>query len=330
VNESSGAAFSRPGLPPRTPRPGRRRLAGPLALPRGRLSAQRRLEIVTAYLFILPTLIGFLVFTAGPLLAGLGLSFFTFDFFAPPKFAGLDNFRLMLDDRRLWPIFGNTVRYVVIMVLLDLVWALGLALSLNSYMPAVLKVVFRSVFFFPILTSGAVTAIVWRYLFNRDRGIINYFLSLFGVPPIPWLASSNWVIPSVSLMSVWNGVGFNTILLLAGLQSIPKELFEAAEIDGANRWAAFRYVTLPLLTPTIFFILVKGLIAVFQLFSEPYSMTGGGPGDASRTIVMYIYEVGFRSLRLGYASSIALVLFAVILTFTIVQFVISRRWVFYR
>ena len=292
------------------------------------MTVQRRLEAAMAYLFLSPTLAGFLIFSLGALVAGLGLSVFEYSFFAPPRFTGLENFCLLAADDRVLRIFGNTVQYVVGMVVLDLVWAMAMALALNSHIPNFCKLIFRTVFFFPVLTSGAVIAIVWRYLFNADLGIINWFLGHFGVPKIPWLMSSKWAIPAVILSTVWNGVGFNMVLLLAGLHSIPSSLYEAAEIDGAGRLASFRHITLPLLTPTIFFILVKGMIGVFQLFDQPYMINSGGPGDASRTIVMYIYELGFKSMRLGYASALALGLFIVIVAVTIVQFVVQRRWVF--
>jgi len=295
------------------------------------MSTYRRREALAAYLFISPTLLGFLVFSLLALVAGLGLSLFHYDFFTPPRFAGLENFRFMLvEDARVAKIFGNTVYFVVGMIVLDPIWAMAMALALNSYMPNMLKLVFRGVFFFPVLVAGAVIAAVWRYLFNMDLGIINWFLGLFGIPKIPWLISSGWVRPSIIFATVWNGVGFNMILLLAGLRAIPQSLYEAAEIDGAGRLASFRHITLPMLTPTLFFIFVKGFIGVFQLFDQPYMLTKGGPGDASRTIVMHIYETGFRSLRLGYASTIAVALFVVIMVVTAIQFAMSRHWVFYR
>lgn len=296
---------------------------------RQRLSAPRRREALIAYLFILPTLAGFLIFVLGPILGGLSLSFFQFDFFSAPRFVGLDNLQQMLTDQRIPQIFANTVIYVVGTVFFDLVWAMALALAIHSAIPHFAKLAFRAVFFFPILTAGAVVAIVWQYLFNMDLGVINYYLGLIGIPKVPWLVSSQWVIPAVILMIVWNGVGFNMILLLAGLQSIPQELYEAAAIDGAGRIAGFRHITLPLLSPIIFFILVKGVIGVLQLFDQPFVLTAGGPGDASRTVLMYIYEIGFKTLRLGYASAVGLILFILILIVTVVQFVGGRRWVFY-
>ena len=303
----------------------------PIAAPlrRRRMSANRRREALTSYLFIAPTLVGFVVFVVGPILGGLGLSFFQFDFFNAPRWMGLDNFRQMFSDPRIIKIFGNTLLYVVGTVSFDLVWEMALALAIHSAIPHGFKLAFRAVFFFPILTAGAVVAIVWQYLFNMDLGVINYYLGVIGIPKVPWLVSSQWVIPSVILMTVWNGVGFNMVLLLAGLQSIPHELYEAAAIDGADRIASFRRLTLPLLSPIIFFIIVKGVIGVLQLFDQPYVLTSGGPGDASRTVLMYIYEIGFKTMRLGYASAVGLVLFLFIMTVTVIQFVGSRRWVFY-
>lgn len=290
----------------------------------------RRLEALTGYLFIAPTLFNFAIFTLLALLAGLGLSLFRFDFFSAPQFIGLNNFTHLMADARIFKIIGNTLYFGIGIIALNLTWALALALALNSRMPSIFRVVFRGVFFFPLLTSGAVMAMVWQYLLSTDLGLVNYFLGLLGIPKAPWLGSSQWVRPAIIFASVWQGVGFNMIVLLAGMQGIPRELYEAAQIDGAGRVAGFRFVTIPLLTPTLFFILVREVIIVLQLFDLPFSLTRGGPGDASRTLVMYIYEEGFQAMRQGYASAIALILFLVILAVTIVQFAESRRWVYYR
>ncbi len=299
-------------------------------LPPGSVQSLRRGDAVAGYLFILPTVLGFLLFVLGPIVGGLALGFMEYDLLTEPSWAGLDNFRKFGDDARVLQIFGNTVYYVVGMILLDLVWAMILAVALNSVIPPLFKVIFRAVFFFPILVSGAVISIVWLYLFNMDLGIVNYFLGEIGIPRIPWLISSNWVKNSVIIMTVWNGVGFNMLLLLAGLQGIPKELYEAGTIDGAGRWASFSKITLPMLSPVIFFILVKGAIGVFQLFDSPFVLTRGGPGDASRTMLMYIYERGFQILDFGYAAALGILLFLAILLVTLVQFLTSDRWVFYK
>ena len=299
-------------------------------LPPGGVQSLRRGDAVAGYLFILPTVLGFLLFVLGPIVGGLALGFMEYDLLTEPSWAGLDNFRKFGDDARVLQIFGNTVYYVVGMILLDLVWAMILAVALNSVIPPLFKVIFRAVFFFPILVSGAVISIVWLYLFNMDLGIVNYFLGEIGIPRIPWLISSNWVKNSVIIMTVWNGVGFNMLLLLAGLQGIPKELYEAGTIDGAGRWASFSKITLPMLSPVIFFIWVKGAIGVFQLFDSPFVLTRGGPGDASRTMLMYIYERGFQILDFGYAAALGILLFLAILLVTLVQFLTSDRWVFYK
>jgi len=173
-------------------------------------------------------------------------------------------------------------------------------------------------------------SIVWQYLYNTDFGIINYYLGRIGGPRIPWLTSSQWAVTSLVVLGVWKNVGFNFVLFLAGLQSIPRHLYEAAAIDGAGRWAGFRYVTVPSLTPVLFFSIVWGLINAFQIFDSPYILTSGGPGDASRTVVMYIYETGFRFFQMGYASTIALSLFLIVVVLTLIQFRLSRVWVFYQ
>jgi len=288
----------------------------------------RRQEMITAYLLILPTLIGFLVFVIGPILASFVLAFTKYDVLTPPAFVGFGNFNAMLLDRRVLPIFANTVVYVIGMVSLDLVVALALAMAINSHMPRLLKTVFQSVVFFPVLVSAAVMAIVWRALLDSNNGIVNYFLGFLGIGKIPWLLAGQWTIPSVIIVTVWNGVGFNTILLLAGLQSISEHLYEAAAIDGAGSWAKLWRITVPMLSPVIFFVCVKGVIGVLQLFDSPFVLTVGGPGDSSRSILMYIYEQGFESLHMGYASALGLVLFVVILLITVVQFAASRFWVF--
>jgi multiple sugar transport system permease protein len=181
-----------------------------------------------------------------------------------------------------------------------------------------------------VLTSLASVSLVWQYLYNTDFGIINYYLGQIGIARIPWLTSSRSAIPSIILLGVWKNVGFNFILFVAGLQNIPRHLYEAASIDGAGRLATFRYVTLPSLTPVLFFTVVWGLINAFQVFDSPYILTSGGPGDSSRTVVMYIYETGFRFFQMGYASSVALSLFAVVVVLTAIQFRLSRVWVFYQ
>ncbi len=294
-----------------------------------RVGSLRRNEAFAAYLFILPTAIGFLVFTAGPVLAAIGLSFFDYDILSPPRFAGLDNFEALINDARLLTVYRNTLTYVVAWALIDLALALALAVAVNRPMHAVLRYLLRTAYFFPVLTSTASVAIVWSFLYNTDLGIINYYVSQLGLPKIPWLTSSAWAIWSIVFLQVWKSVGFNFVLFVAGLQNVPRQLYEAAAIDGAGQWASFRWITLPMLSGTMFFAVVISLINGFQIFDAAYIMTQGGPGDASRTVVMYIYENGFRFFKMGYASTVALTLFVVIMLLTIVQFRVSRSWVHY-
>jgi len=294
------------------------------------MTGLRRGEAIAGYLFILPTALGFLVFVAGPLVGAIGLSFYDYDILSPPRFAGLANFASALDDPRLRVVYRNTLTYVVAWALLDLLLALALAVAINRPMKAGLRYLFRTAYFFPVLTSTASVAIIWTFLYNTDLGIVNYYLSRIGLPKVPWLTSSAWAIWSIVFLQVWKSVGFNFVLFVAGLQNIPRHLYEAAAIDGAGGWASFRWITLPMLSSTIFFALIISLINGFQIFDAAYIMTTGGPGDASRTVVMYIYENGFRFFRMGYASTVALTLFVVILLLTVAQFRLGRSWVHYQ
>jgi multiple sugar transport system permease protein len=296
----------------------------------GRRTPARVQEVRVAYAFLAPALLGFVVFVLGPALAAVALSFFDYDVLTTPRFAGWANYARVAGDRRLPGIYLVTVVYVGWYVALTTVLGLALAVAADRPMRAVWRYLIRTSYFFPVLTSLASVSLVWQYLYSTDFGIINYYLGRLGVPRIPWLTSSQWVVPSIILLGVWKNVGFSFILFVAGLQNIPRHLYEAAAIDGAGRLAGFRHVTLPSLTPVLFFTIVWGLINAFQVFDSPFILTGGGPGDASRTVVMYIYETGFRFFQMGYASTIALSLFVVVVVLTAIQFRLSRVWVFYQ
>ncbi len=301
---------------------------GSLAHPRR--SPARARETRVAYAFLAPVLVGFVVFVLGPAVAAVALSFFDYDILTPPRFAGWANYARALQDPRLPRIYLNTVVYVVWYVMLTTVVGLALAVAADRPMRALWRYLIRTSYFFPVLTSLASVSLVWQYLYSTDFGIINYYLGRVGVRPIPWLTSSQWAISSIIVLGVWKNVGFNFILFVAGLQNIPRHLYEAAAIDGAGRVGSFRYVTLPSLTPVLFFTIVWGLINAFQVFDSPFILTAGGPGDASRTVVMYIYETGFRFFQMGYASTIALSLFVVVVVLTALQFRLGRVWVFYQ
>lgn len=297
------------------------------AKPLSRLKFQ---ENLWAYAFLAPALLGFTVFVAGPIIASLVLTVFSWDLLTPARFVGIENFQRLAMDKRVLTAYGVTATFVVSQVTLTATIGMILALGVHHISMVRLRYLFRTVFFFPVITSTASVAIVWTYLYNTDRGVINYYMTQIGLSPIAWLSSSASAIWAIIIMSVWKSLGFDFILFEAGLKNIPQHLYEAARIDGAGSWKQFWYITLPMLTPTLLFSIVMGLIGAFQVFDAPYIMTTGGPGDATRTIVMHIYENGFRFLRVGYASTISLTLFGIILSITIAQLALSKRWVFYQ
>lgn len=292
------------------------------------MSAMRRREALAAYLFIAPTFLGFAIFIAGPLLYSLGLSFFEWNIFSPPQFAGFSNYERLITDGRFLTSVRNTVIFAAIVVTLDLVIALALAVALQNKMPALLRYFFRTALFLPVVTSIAAIAIILGFMLNTNLGVVNYYLGQLGIPKIAWLNSSQWALISISLATVWKTFGFDLLLFIAGIQNIPRHFYEAAEIDGANAWQKFRFITLPQLSPTIFFVVVVGIISHSQVFDQAQIMTAGGPGEATTTVVMVIWDQ-LSSLRLGYGSTIATILFVVVLGLTILQFRISRRWVYY-
>lgn len=294
-----------------------------------RLPAWRKREIGAAYLFILPAAFLFLVFVLGPMITALVLSFFKYDILTPPVFTGGTNYTRFFSDPRLLRIYTNTATFVVSTVGIEMLLALLLAVAVNRKIPTVLRYIFRTGFFFPVLTSLASVSIIWTYLYHTDFGIINYYLRQLGFSNIPWLTSSRWAMTALIILGVWKSVGFQFILIVAGLQNIPRHLYEAAELDGAGRLATFFRITLPMLSPTMFFAIIISLINSFQIFDSPFIMTQGGPGDATRTVGMYIYEQGFRFFDMGYASTVALSLFLIIFVLTMIQFTVSRVWVFY-
>ncbi len=294
------------------------------------MTGMQRRKVMFAYLFLLPTILGILVFTAGPVLVSLGLSLYSWNIIDPPEFIGLQNYQRLIADPVVWTSFLNTAKFVLMAVTLQLTLALFLAMAVQQRMPKWLRYYFRTAFFLPVLTSAASIAIVLAYMFHREFGVVNYYLGKIGVSPIPWLNSSRWALITVVLTYVWQGLGFTFIIFIGGLANINKDVLEAADMDGATGWRRLLHITLPLLSPTILFALVIGVINALQVFAEPYVMTQGGPGDASRTIVMTIYEAAFKNRELGYGSAIAMVLFVVIMLITAFQFWVGKRSVFYQ
>src|SRR4051794_3331016 len=292
-----------------------------------RLVSNRLREAAWAYLFLAPFFLGLLFFILGPVLAAFAISFTSWDLLSSPRWIGLGNYREMLADRLFGMALKNTIYFTVVTVPVTLLLALGLASLMNRKLRGISLL--RAIYFFPITASIVAVSLLWAWMYTPDFGIINYLLSLFGLPKVNWLVDPKMAMPSVIIMSVWRGLGFNIVIFLAGLQSIPRDLYEAGELDGAGGWSQFRDITVPLLTPTIFFATIMALIASFQVFEQTYIMTQGGPGNATMTLVYQIFLNGFTYLRMGYASAMSFILFAILFVITIVQVRIQTRWVHY-
>ncbi len=292
-----------------------------------RLGSNRVREAAWAYLFLTPFFLGLLFFILGPVLAALAISFSTWDLLSPPRFVGLANYREMFADRLFLIALKNTVYFTVVSVPLTLLLALGLAAMMNRKLRGIS--VFRAIFFFPVTASIVAVSLLWAWMYTPDFGIINYALAQVGIPKVKWLVDPTTAMPSIILMTIWRSLGFNIVVFLAGLQSIPKDLYEAAELDGAGSWDRFRQITVPLLTPTIFFAGIMALISSFQVFEQTYIMTQGGPGNATLTLVYLIFQNGFTYLRMGYASALSFFLFAMLFVITVIQVRLQTRWVHY-
>jgi multiple sugar transport system permease protein len=282
----------------------------------------------TGFLFLLPWLIGILVFTVGPMLASLYLAFTDYNLLQPPKWAGIDNFVDMLGDARLWNSFRVTLVYVFVSVPLQLALALGVAMLLDRGMRGLSF--YRSVFYLPSLMGGSVAiAILWREVFGKE-GIVNGFLSWFGIDGPGWIAHPDYALGTIILLHVWT-FGSPMVIFLAGLRQIPEMFYEAAEVDGAGKVRRFFSITLPLLTPIIFFNLVLQVIFAFQSFTQAYIVSGGtgGPSDSTMFFTLYLYKQAFTELNMGYASAMAWFLLLVIGAITGINFWLSKYWVFY-
>jgi len=287
---------------------------------RRRWSPSRRREALIAYAFLTPFIIFFAAFILKGVIYGVQLSFYNWNILAPVhKYLGLGNFQELLNDKLWWTSLENTILFAVMTVAGTTVVALATALAVNQRVRG--RDFFRAVFYAPGLFSVGVTGIIWQWMLDTQFGVINYGLKLLGLPTVSWLGDAHVVLFSLSLTTIWWGFGFPMLIFLAGLQNIPDTLYEAARIDGANRRQVFRFITLPLLRPTILFVTVTGFIAHFQVFGQSYIMTGGGPGTASYTVIIYLFQVAWRYLRAGYGSAIAVALALIMIAITIVQFV---------
>lgn len=285
-----------------------------------------RRELYTALLFISPWVLGFMFFSALPIGLSIYYSFTSYNVFQPPRWIGLANYRALSTDPLFWKSLYNTAYYTFLSVPVVMALSLGVAMLLNSKLPGMRF--FRTIFFLPSVLSGVGVALLWLWIFNPDYGLINLALSYFGIEGPLWLYSPQWSKPALVIMSVW-GMGGVMVINLAGLQSIPVQLYEAARVDGATNWGLFRYVTLPMLSPTLFFNFVTLTIGSFQVFTQAYIMTGGGPVHSTLFYVLYLFQTAFENLRMGYASAMAWILFFVIVAVSLVQISLSRRLVYY-
>jgi len=297
---------------------------GKLPAPARRSAAKARYA-GTVLLFLAPSAIPLVLFTFVPMVTAAWTSLHQWNLLSEMKWVGLANYAQLLHDPDTQRAFGNTVYYIVGYLPLVYLGGLGLALALNAAIPA--RSFWRGVYFLPVVTSWIVVALVWRWLLNPSVGIVNHVLSLVGVTGPGWWTDPAWAMPSIILASAWKDLGFVMIILLAGLQAIPQDLYEAARIDGAGWWSRLVHVTMPMLSPTTFFVVVISLINGFQVFDQVYAMTGGGPAGASEVVVQQVYDLTFRYSKAGLASALSWLLFLVILAVTVVQLVGQRKWV---
>jgi multiple sugar transport system permease protein len=289
---------------------------------------QERYEERLAWLFVLPVLLGIGVFQLYPTLFSLYVSLTQWNLLTPPRWVGMRNYsELFTTDRFFFQTMRNTGTYTLGVVVPAMILALIFAVLLNQNIRG--KYIYRTIYFIPVIAPTVAVALLWGWLYEPNFGIINSALRVFGVKGPAWLGSTKWAMTAVIIQSIWAGLGFNIVIFLSGLQGISREYYEAAAIDGAGFFRQFFYVTLPLLSPVTFFILVTGMIGAFQDFTVPFIMTGGGPAGATQLVVMYLYGLAFRLQNMGTASAVAYVVFLVIVSLTALNFALARRWVFY-
>lgn len=303
------------------------RVVGTVRSRRARPSSGGRRMSLAGWLFVSPALLLFLVFILGPFLAAMALSLYSYDLLTPAEFVGLENFRQLATDDLLLRALGNTFVFAFASVVTHLVGGLLLALAVNRGLNKVLSYFVRAAVFFPFLISWAAVALLWKYVLDPTFGIASYYLGQIGITAPGWFTDPAWALPSIIGIDFWHTIGYTFLIMLAGLQTVPNEMGEAARVDGASPVQRFFFVTLPLMTPTMFFASVITFIGAFQIFDPVQIITGGGPNDSTITAVMYLYQTGFQAFQIGYASAIALVVFAVIMLVTVLQFWGSRKWV---
>jgi multiple sugar transport system permease protein len=287
--------------------------------PKKRFSRQQKQEWLAAFLFLSPSLVGLIVFFLVPVIGGFGISFTDWDLLSTPKFVGLENYQTALkSDPLFWLSLKHTLQYALMVILAGVPLSLGLALAVNSPLKGIH--VFRTIFFIPVVVSSIAASLVWKWIFQPEMGALNTVLKFFGLPTPMWLGDGKTALISVAIVAIWLGLGYNMVIFLAGLKGIPRHLYEAAALDGAVGFQSFWFITLPLLTPTLFFVLVMSVIGSFQVFGQVYVMTtNAGPGNATLVYVYYLWENAFKWFKMGYASALAYLLFIIILIVTIIQ-----------
>ena len=296
--------------------------------PAGRRGGPLAGESKWAVLFLAPTLVGLAVLSAGPILATFVIGLTKWDLLTPPAFVGVDNFTKLAGDDRFLRALQNTFFFTATSVPIGIVIALGLALALNQRIRGIAWI--RTAYFLPVVTSTIAVALVWQWIYSPNEGLLNQVIGLAGIAPQKWLVDPVLALPAIVAMSIWQGLGVNVIIFLAGLQAIPEELLDAASVDGAGRWGRFRSVVLPLLTPSMFFTGVLALISSFQVFDQIFVLQRPRPTEATITVVYFIYESGFKFFRMGYASAASWVLFLIVAVFSAIYFRLQRRWVHYQ
>ena len=285
-------------------------------------------NVGAAWCFVAPALLVIAVFFFLPVVAALAMSLTDFDIYALAdsrnlRLVGLQNYARLLQTPLFWQAFGNTLYFVVVGVPLSITVSFGAALLLHSRLVK-FRAFFRTALFAPVVTTLVAVAVIWRYVFHPHYGLLNYTLGRIGIPPIDWLGDPHWAMPAIIVFAVWKNFGYNMIILLAGLQSIPEQLYEAARIDGASMWQQFRHVTLPMLAPIVMMVNILTIAGYFQLFAEPYVMTQGGPLQSTVSVLYFMYEEGFKWWNLGSASAVAFVLFLFIFGLTALQLRLAR------
>jgi multiple sugar transport system permease protein len=294
----------------------------------GRSLTLSQREEIDFYIFASPWILGLIFLFGGPILASLGISFTSWTGVSAEslQWVGLENYRALFNDKLFWTSLQNTFFYAFGSVTLGVTLALAIALLMNQGVPG--TNIFRTIFYLPSITQGVAVAIMWVWILNPQVGLLNYGLSLLGVKGPGWLTSQQWALPALVLMSLW-GIGSAMVILLAGLQGVPQSLYDAARIDGAGLWGQFRHVTLPMISPALFLVIVTSTVASFQIFTNVAVMTQGGPGTATMVYVFYLYQNAFTYFRMSYGSALAWMLFVVVSILTWIQFKAGSKWVYY-